>query len=234
MIEVGNWRWVIDSGPDFRQQMLREGVRRLDGLVFTHEHKDHLAGTDDIRAFNFLQKRDMPVFADVRVQAALRRDFHYAFGEVAYSGVPRMKLVGIDEAPFLVNGVTWWPLPVMHDELPVLGFRVGGLAYITDANSLTQLAYERLEGVDVLVLNALRRTPHPSHFSLEEALEVVARVRPKRAFFTHISHLLGEHDAVNLELRELQLRCGVELAYDGLVVESDGPSFVEGDSRKDQ
>ena len=229
MIEVGDWRWVIDSGPDFRQQMLRERVRSLDGLVFTHEHKDHLAGTDDIRAFNFLQKRDMPVFADVRVQAALRRDFHYAFGEEAYPGVPQMKLVGIDEEPFEVNGVTWWPLPVLHDRLPVLGFRVGGVAYITDANHLTELAYERLKGVEVLVLNALRKTPHPSHFSLGEALEVVRKVRPKRAYFTHISHLLGTHEAVTLEMPD-----GVRLAHDGLVVESDGQAYTDGGTRVNQ
>lgn len=220
MVEVGESRIVIDSGPDFRQQMLREGVERLGGLVFTHEHKDHVAGMDDIRAFNFMQKTDMPVYATQAVQEALRREFHYVFSTAKYPGVPSVELHDIDETPFEVEGVTWVPLPVMHRKMPVLGFRVGGIAYITDANHLSEMAWERLEGVDVLILNALRRAAHVSHFTLEEALDVAARVGARETYFTHISHQLGRHAAVMEELPH-----GVSLAWDGLRVVSEGPAW---------
>lgn len=220
MVEVGESRIVIDSGPDFRQQMLREGVDRLGGLVFTHEHKDHVAGMDDIRAFNFWQKTDMPVYATREVQEALRREFHYVFASAKYPGVPSVELHDIDEAPFEVEGVTWIPLPVMHRKMPVLGFRVGGIAYITDANHISERAWERLEGVDVLVLNALRKAQHVSHFTLDEALEVAERVGARETYFTHISHQLGRHADVSLELPD-----GVHLAYDGLRVVSEGPAW---------
>lgn len=220
MIDAGDRRVVIDSGPDFRQQMLREGVERLDGLVFTHEHKDHVAGMDDIRAFNFWQQRDMPVYATKPVQEALRREFHYVFAASKYPGVPAVELHDIDENPFELEGVQWVPLPVMHRKMPVLGFRIGGIAYITDANHISPVAWERLKGVDVLILNALRRAAHVSHFTLSEALEVARQVGARETYFTHISHQLGCHAEVEEELPE-----GVHLAWDGLQIVSEGPAW---------
>jgi len=201
---------VVDTGPDFRQQCLRAGVTSLDAVVFTHEHKDHVAGLDDIRPFNFRSGQDMPIYATIQVQKALQREFHYVF-KASYPGVPRVTLHTIEKEPFEINGDAWLPLPVMHHQLPVLGFRVGNFAYVTDANQFTPLALERLHGVDVLVLNALRREPHLSHFTLDEALEWAERIGARKTYLTHISHQLGLHSAVQKELPE-----GVELAYDGL------------------
>jgi len=205
--------FVIDSGPDFRQQMLRARVHRLDALLFTHGHKDHIAGTDDVRAFNYLQRKPMPLYADQRVQAALKREFYYAFEEHRYPGIPELHLMNIDEEPFDLLGVPIIPLPVMHLNLPVLGFRIGPLAYITDANAIPDATVERLAGVEVLVLNALRQTPHPSHFTLDEALEQARRIGAERTYFTHLSHQMGLHTEISSILPS-----GVELAYDGLVL----------------
>jgi phosphoribosyl 1,2-cyclic phosphate phosphodiesterase len=213
--------FVIDSGPDFRQQMLRAGVNRLDALLFTHGHKDHIAGTDDVRAFNYLQKKPMPIYADARVQAALRREFYYAFEDQRYPGIPELHLVDVDEEPFDLLGVPVIPLPVMHLHLPVLGFRIGPFAYITDANAIPDSTVERLRGVEVLVLNALRKTPHPSHFTLDQALEQVQRIGAERTYLTHLSHQMGLHAEVSSTLP-----AGVELAYDGLVLGWDGPSYL--------
>ena len=211
LVKAGGATVVIDTGPDFRQQCLRAEVNALDAVVFTHEHKDHVAGLDDIRPFNFRSRKDMPVFATERVQQALQREFKYIF-EADYPGVPRVQLHRIAEEPFPIGDARWWPLPVLHHKLPVLGFRIGGLAYITDANQLSPLALQRLEGVDVLVLNALRRESHLSHFTLEQALEWASKIGARQTYFTHISHQLGFHDSVNAELPD-----GVALAYDGLV-----------------
>ena len=218
MLGLGEQRFVIDTGPDFRQQMLRERVQRLDGIVYTHEHKDHVAGMDDVRAFNYIQGKDVRLFATDRVEEALRREFHYAFDGDPYPGVPRVSLHRIDLRPFRLGGATWWPLPLRHYALPVLGFRVGGLGYVTDANYLEEEAWERLEGVDTLVINALRRAPHPSHFTLDEALEVVERVGPRQAYLIHLSHQMGLHADLSAELP-----AGVACAYDGLQVTVEGP-----------
>jgi phosphoribosyl 1,2-cyclic phosphate phosphodiesterase len=199
---------------------LRAGLDRLDGLVITHEHKDHVAGLDDIRPFNFRSGQDMPVFATVTVQEALRREFHYIFRPNPYPGGPKVTLETIHENPFEILGDSWWPLPVMHHKLPVLGFRLGGLAYITDANHFSELALERLQGVDVLVLNALRRESHLSHFTLEEAIEWAQRIGARQTYFTHISHQLGRHADV-----ELELPTGMALAYDGLSDRSMGTEY---------
>ena len=203
--------FVVDTGPDFRQQMLRARVQSLDAVLFTHEHKDHVAGLDDVRAFNFRQKRDMDVYAAPQVQEALKREFHYVFAEAPYPGVPRVCLHNLDGGPLTISGVEVVPLPVLHFRLPVLGFRIGPIAYITDANAFAQETWERLEGVKILVLNALRKEKHISHFTLDEALEVIDRVKPEQAYLTHISHLLGRHRDVSLELPE-----GVYLGEDGL------------------
>ena len=207
----GKRTFVIDTGPDFRQQMLRARVQQLDAVLFTHEHKDHVAGLDDVRAFNFRQKRDMDVYATPRVQQALRREFHYVFAENPYPGVPRVRLNDLDGAPLNVGGVDIVPLPVKHYQLPVLGFRIGPIAYVTDANAFAPETWHRLEGVEVLVINALRKQKHISHFNLDEALEVIERVGPREAYLTHISHLLGEHQDVAPDLPR-----GVFLGEDGL------------------
>ena len=207
----GPRRLVVDTGPDFRQQMLRADVKALDAVLFTHEHKDHVAGLDDIRAFNFRSKRDMDVYATPQVQEALKREFHYVFRPNPYPGVPRVRLHTLDASPLQIGGVEVIPLPVMHYKLPVLGFRIGPIAYITDANAFSQETWSRLEGVEVLVLNALRKESHISHFNLEEALEVISKVAPRQAYLTHISHLLGTQEAIEAELPH-----GVSLGWDGL------------------
>ncbi|MDA0728931.1 MAG: MBL fold metallo-hydrolase [Bacteroidetes bacterium] len=214
-VEVGGKSVVIDTGPDFRIQMLRERVQSLDAVVYTHEHKDHLAGMDDIRPFNFLQRTVMPIYASERVEAALHRDFHYAFEPNKHGGVPDVdiRLIEGDRA-FELGEATWQPLPLMHAELPIHGYRVEGLAYITDANHIPNDTWGLLDGVDTLVVNALRPSPHYSHFSLDEALDVARHVGARQTYLTHISHLMGLHSERNATLPE-----GISLAFDGLQLE---------------
>jgi phosphoribosyl 1,2-cyclic phosphate phosphodiesterase len=215
-IEAGDQAFVVDTGPDFRQQMLRENVRRVDAVLFTHAHRDHTAGLDDVRAYNFMQQMDMPIFGTRPVLDQLRNEYAYAFAAEYYPGIPRLTLNEINEGPFAINGVAITPLPVLHLKLPVMGFRIGDFSYITDANYIPSETFERLEGTRILVLNALQREKHISHFNLDEALEVVARVKPAKAFFTHISHKLGLHFDVSEKLPE-----NVSLAYDGLQITID-------------
>ena len=214
MVENDSARIVIDSGPDFRQQMLRENVHSLDGVVFTHEHKDHIAGLDDVRAFNYLHKKPMDVYASVRVQEALRREFHYIFSGDTYPGIPRLTIHTIGEKPFNASSFSIQPVPVVHLNLPVLGFRIGDFSYITDANFISEDSKSIIKYSKVLVLNALRREKHVSHFNLDDALKLIEELKPEKAYFTHISHQLGLHDEVNNELPS-HVRC----AYDGLKVE---------------
>ena len=213
MIEEGDSRIVIDSGPDFRQQMLRTAVQSLDAIVFTHEHKDHIAGLDDVRAFNYLQQRPMDVYATEQVQVALNREFHYIFNGDNYPGIPKINLHEIHEAAFEVAGIRFIPIPVMHMRLPVLGFKVGGFSYITDANYIPDASKELIRNSDVLVLNALRNEKHISHFNLNEALEMIEELQPKQAYLTHISHQLG----LQKEIDEI-LPAHVKCAFDGLTV----------------
>ena len=214
-LQVNGHSLVIDSGPDFRQQMLRARITHLDALLFTHEHKDHTAGLDDIRAFNFRQQQDMPVFGEPRVLEQLQQEFSYIFAEHKYPGVPRVRLHPIerDDAPFDVLGTSVQPLRAMHHKLPVLGFRIGGFCYLTDANHIGLETRELLRGADVIVLNALRHEQHISHFTLAQAINVLEEAQPKRAYLTHISHQLGRHQAV-----EATLPPWIRLAYDGLKV----------------
>jgi phosphoribosyl 1,2-cyclic phosphate phosphodiesterase len=207
---------VIDTGPDFRQQMLRANVTQLDAILFTHAHKDHTAGLDDVRAFNFRQQQEMPVFAEPRVITQLQREFAYVFAEHKYPGVPQVALHPIedDQMPFDVLGLAVQPLRALHHKLPVLGFRVGGLAYLTDANNLPASTLDQMRGTDVVVLNALRHEPHLSHFSLREAVDILEELAPRAAYLTHISHQLGRHREV-----EATLPPWIRLGYDGLVVE---------------
>lgn len=214
-IEVDNTTIVIDSGPDFRQQMLRSQTKKLDALVFTHEHKDHIAGMDDIRAFNYVLKMPIEVFASEQVQVALRREYQYIFADFKYPGIPEINLHTIkNNEPFNINGVTLTPIEVLHYKLPVLGFRVNDFTYITDANSISETEKEKIKGSKVLVLNALRREKHISHYTLDEAIALVRELEIPEAYFTHISHQLGLHHEVDAELPD-----GMHLAYDGLTIE---------------
>ena len=214
LMEVDGVNLVIDSGPDFRQQMLREKVQDVDAILFTHEHKDHLAGLDDVRAFNFKHNKDMEVFASARVQEALKREFWYVFQEFKYPGVPNVNLNLIEDAKFQVKGVEVTPINVLHYKLPVKAFRVKDLTYITDANFISEEEKEKIKGSKVLIVNALRKEEHLSHFTLSEALDFITEINPEKAYLTHISHLLGKHDDVERELPE-----NVFLAYDGLTFE---------------
>lgn len=213
MLEIGETRFTIDAGPDFRYQMLREDVRDLDGILITHCHKDHIAGLDDVRAFNFLLKKNMKVYATERDQRAIKQEFSYAFGENLYPGVPRFDLLTIDETPFYINDVEVIPLKALHLKMEVTGFRIGDFAYITDTNYIPLETLAAISDCKVVVLNAVRRKPHPSHYSLSEAVRVLEFVRPEKAFITHISHLMGKHDDVSKELPDF-----ISLAYDGLVL----------------
>lgn len=218
LVGVGDVNLLIDAGPDLRQQMLRSNVERLDAVLLTHEHMDHVGGIDELRSFNFHQGRAMDIHANAATQAAVRRMYHYAFAEKKYPGVPELVLKDIPDGPFEVADVPVLPVTVMHYFLPVLGFRIGGFAYVTDAKTIADAELDKLRGADVLVLNALRKEEHVSHLNLDEALALVRELRPKRAYFTHISHLLGRHAGVEAELPE-----GVGLAYDGLVLELPDP-----------
>jgi phosphoribosyl 1,2-cyclic phosphate phosphodiesterase len=214
LLEVNGKTIVIDTGPDFRQQMLKHNVRVLDAVVFTHEHKDHLAGLDEVRAYNFLNEMVMPVYATMRVQQAIRREFAYIFETPQYPGIPQIDLIAFENAAFEAAGIPFLPVEVFHHKLQVFGFRVGDFVYITDANRIDEAERQKVRGCKVLVLNALRREPHISHFTLDEALEVVRDLRPEKAYFTHLSHQMGKHEEVQAELPD-----NVFLAFDGLVVE---------------
>lgn len=204
---------VVDTGPDFRQQMLREKISKLDAVIFTHEHKDHTAGMDDIRSFNFLQKKDMPIYATQKVIAQLKREFAYVFEEVKYPGVPSVEIHEIENKPFFVGEHQIKPIRVLHYRLPVFGFRFGDFTYITDAKYIDDEELEKVKGSKVLVLNALQKTHHISHFTLDEAIKMVEYLKPEMAYFTHISHKLGNHHLI-----EKSLPSNIRLAYDGLKI----------------
>ncbi len=211
LVEDDKTKVIIDTGPDFRYQMLRAKVKRLDGVVFTHEHKDHLAGLDDIRAFNFKQQKEMDVYANARVQEALIREYGYIFSSIKYPGIPKIKLIEIQNKPFKVGTLHFLPIEVMHFKLPVLGFRIGDFTYITDAKTISDAEFEKVKGSKILVLNALQKEKHVSHFTLDEAIEMANRANAELTYFTHISHKLGKHNDV-----ENELPTNIRLAYDGL------------------
>lgn len=213
LIESDQTKFVIDTGPDFRQQMLSNRVHCLDAVVFTHEHKDHVAGLDDIRSYNFKQKRDMPIYAVDRVIERLKAEFSYIFADEKYPGVPTVEVNTLENEKFNIGDIEVLPIEVMHYKLPVMGFRVKDFAYITDAKTITDEEKDKLKNLDTLVLNALQIKEHISHLTLEEALSWIDELQPKKAYLTHISHYLGLHKEVEKTIPD-----NVHLSYDGLTL----------------
>lgn len=205
---------VIDSGPDFRYQMLRAGVEDLDAILYTHEHKDHVAGLDDIRPYNYILKKRIDIFATERVQEALKREFQYIFSEVKYHGLPQINLHAITGESFDIGETAIVPFEVMHYKLPILGYRIGDFTYITDAKTISDESLEKIKGTKVLVLNALQKEDHISHLTFSEAIEMADKIGADMTYFTHISHNLGLHEEVSKELP-----AHIKLAYDGLTIE---------------
>lgn len=212
-LEIGQKSLVIDTGPDFRMQMLREGITHLDGVIYTHEHKDHTGGLDDIRPFNFLQGKNMPLYGQLHVLNQIKTEFSYIFSKNQYPGIPRVQPHPIQNYPFEVEGIPFTPIEVFHHKLPVFGYRIMDFTYITDANHIPPQEFEKIYGTKTLVLNALQTKEHISHFNLSQALDIVQKIQPERAFFTHISHKLGLHREVEKSLPE-----NIFLAYDGLKI----------------
>jgi len=210
-VEIENKSFVIDTGPDFRQQALRERIKKLDAVIFTHSHKDHTAGLDDVRAYNYFQKAAMPVYGAPEVHEQLKREFYYAFAEKKYPGIPQLDLIELNGDNFNVQGIPIVTLPVNHLHLPVLGFRFQDFSYITDANHIPQGTLDKLKGTKTLVLNALQKEKHVSHFNLDEALEMARVINAETTYFVHMSHRMGPHKEV-----ESSLPATVKLAYDGL------------------
>ena len=213
LVEDEGTTFVIDTGPDFRQQCLRERIKNIDAVVFTHEHKDHIAGLDEVRAFNFIQQKRMPVYATVRVQEALKREFAYIFTDEKYPGVPEIDLHTITNESFYINSSKILPVDVMHYKLPVKAFRIKDFTYITDANFITESEKEKIKGSKTIVINALRKEEHISHYTFEQAIDLMNELQPEKAYFTHISHQLGLHQIISKELPSF-----IELAYDGLKI----------------
>ena len=211
MVQSATTTIVVDTTPDFRYQMLREKVTELDAILYTHPHKDHVAGLDDVKAFNYFSDRPMTVYANELTQKALRNEFHYVFAEHRYPGIPDISLEEMPMEQFFIGDIPVMPIKVWHLHMPVLGFRFGNFTYITDANRVDDEEKEKIKGSEVLVLNVLRKQIHISHFTLGEAIELADELNIPRAYFTHISHQLGLHKIINGELPP-----GRQLAYDGL------------------
>ncbi len=211
LVESKTTCFVIDTGPDFRQQCLKLDLKKLDAVLFTHEHKDHTAGLDDVRAFNYFQKRVMPIYSTNRVQTAIRREFAYAFEGLDYPGIPQIELIEFDNEPFYIGDILVEPINVLHYKLPVKAFKINNFVYITDANFIDEGEQKKIKYCDVLVLNALRHEPHISHFTLSEAIELSQKLKAKKTYFTHISHQLGTHASASKLLPQT-----IELACDGL------------------
>ena len=211
---------VVDAGPDFRCQMLRHKVKHLDAVILTHSHKDHIAGMDDMKAYNYFTRKAIKVYADALTEAAVRRDFYYAFADAKYPGIPEFDMNRISAIPFVVGDIPIVPVEVLHLNMPVWGFRFGKFTYITDANFIDDAEKMKIRGSEVMVLNALRKEKHISHFNLQEAVDLVRELDVPTAYLTHISHQLGKHANV-----ETELPTGIHLAYDGLLLQFEGETL---------
>jgi phosphoribosyl 1,2-cyclic phosphate phosphodiesterase len=211
MIEVKDKRFIIDTGPDFRQQMLRERVDKIDAVIYTHDHRDHVAGLDDIRPLNFIMKKKIDLYATEAVQQGIKDQFGYIFKNSSYPGIPEINLHTIENKPFSIEGVTFSPILVKHMHLSVFGYRIGNFSYITDANFISEEEKKKIHGSEVLVLNALRMESHPSHFTFDEAIKLAQELNCKTTYFIHMSHQIGLHEKVEEGLPE-----NIRLAYDGL------------------
>ncbi len=214
MLTINERNIVIDCGPDFRIQMLRNNVEEIDAIIFTHGHRDHIAGLDDIRAFNYILNKDIDIYGSEEVLEAIQTEFPYIFTETRYFGTPQLVTHAIENTPFIVNDIKIIPIEVMHNKLSVFGYRIGDFTYITDASYIPVEEMVKMKGSKVLVLNALRNSRHISHFSLGEAVEVVEKLEPEMTYLTHISHFLGLHEEVEKKLPQ-----HIRLAYDNLVIE---------------
>ena len=212
-VEHGSARIVVVAGPDFRYQMLRAGITDIDAILLTHEHKDHTGGIDDVRAFNYFLSKPIDIYATERVQKVIRKDFDYAFSATRYPGVPEIVLRTIDDAPFRIAGAEIIPIRGRHYSLPVTGFRFGRIAYLTDFNRIDDREIEKLQGIELLVINALRYEKHISHFTVDEAIAISRRIAPRHTYLTHMSHQIGLWAEEEQKLPE-----GVSFAYDGLVI----------------
>ena len=211
LVQSATTTFVVDTTPDFRYQMLRIQNKKLDAVLYTHPHKDHIAGLDDVRAYNYIQQKSMDIYANTLTEEALRREYYYAFSDTKYPGVPQLNLNTIDEQPFYIGDIPVLPIVVWHLKMPVYGFRFGDFTYITDANRIDTDELAKVRGSKLMVVNALRREPHLSHFTLSEAVTLVQDIGVPEAYFTHISHQLGKYADVSRELPG-----GIHLAYDGL------------------
>jgi len=216
LLKINGQNFVIDAGPDFRSQMLKEQLKTLRAILLTHEHVDHIFGLDDIRSYNWIQKHPTDIYAEERVQEAVKRVFHYVFADFNYPGVPKMRLHQISGSSFKIDGIEFIPVRCFHYKLPVYGFRVGDLTYITDANYIPTEEIEKIKGSRILIVNSLRKEKHISHFNLEEALNVIKEIGPEKAYLTHISHDFGKHADIQKELPE-----NVFVGYDGLRIRND-------------
>lgn len=215
LIQYKNKTIAIDCGPDFRTQMLRENIEDLDAILFTHEHRDHIAGIDDVRSFNYVLNKSIELFGHERVLDSIRTEFPYIFSNnTRYFGSPQVNMNTITDEPFEIMGINFTPIKAMHHELPIFGYRIGDFTYITDASEISDTEIEKIKGTKILIVNALRNSRHCSHFSLEEAIEIVNKIKPEQAYFTHMSHFIGLHESVNNKLSP-----NMQLAWDGLKIE---------------
>lgn len=216
MFTVDGKNIVVDCGPDFRYQMLRAGVKDIEGVIFTHEHRDHTAGLDDVRPFNWIRHKDIDIYAEERVLKAFRRDFSYVFNTNGYAGAPLINMKEINSSPFFVSGIKITPIRAYHKDLPILGFRIGNITYLTDANFVPEEEKEKIKGSKYIVINALRKEKHIAHFNLEEAVGFLQEFDMDKGYITHIGHQMGFHTYEELKLPE-----NIRFAYDGLVIEDD-------------